>query len=42
MQGINEERVEAWMNTNIDGAQGPYTYTLIAGGRSNLTFHVVD
>lgn len=42
MQGINEERVEAWLNTNIDGAQGPYTYTLIAGGRSNLTFHVVD
>lgn len=42
MQGINEERVEAWLNTNIEGAQGPYTYTLIAGGRSNLTFHVVD
>jgi len=42
MQGIDEPRVEAWLNENIDGAQGPYTYSLIAGGRSNLTFHVAD
>ena len=42
MQGINEERVEAWLNANIEGAEGPYTYALIAGGRSNLTFHVTD
>jgi aminoglycoside phosphotransferase (APT) family kinase protein len=42
MQGIDELRVEAWLNSNISGAQGPYTYSLIAGGRSNLTFHVTD
>ncbi len=42
MQGIDIERVGAWLNTHIDGAQGPYNYSLIAGGRSNLTFHVTD
>jgi len=42
MQGIDEPRVEAWLNSNIKGAEGPYTYSLIAGGRSNLTFHVTD
>lgn len=42
MQGIDEVKVEAWLNANIEGAQGPYTYDLIAGGRSNLTFHVTD
>jgi aminoglycoside phosphotransferase (APT) family kinase protein len=42
MQGIDEPRVEAWLNSNINGAEGPYTYSLIAGGRSNLTFLVTD
>lgn len=42
MQGIDEPKVEAWLNANIEGAQGPYTYHLIAGGRSNITFRVVD
>lgn len=42
MQGIDEPRVEVWLNNNIDGAEGPYSYSLIAGGRSNLTFHVTD
>lgn len=42
MQGIDEPRVEAWLNSNISDAEGPYTYSLIAGGRSNLTFHVTD
>ena len=42
MQGIDEARVEVWLNNNIEGAHGPYTYSLIAGGRSNLTFHVTD
>jgi aminoglycoside phosphotransferase (APT) family kinase protein len=42
MQGIDIAKVEAWLNANIEGAQGPYTYSLIAGGRSNLTFHVSD
>jgi aminoglycoside phosphotransferase (APT) family kinase protein len=42
MQGIDEERVGQWLDTHIDGARGPYTYSLIAGGRSNITFHVTD
>lgn len=42
MQGIDDERVGQWLDSNIDGARGPYTYTLIAGGRSNITFHVTD
>lgn len=42
MQGINEERLEEWLNSNIEGAEGPFSYSLIAGGRSNLTFHVTD
>jgi aminoglycoside phosphotransferase (APT) family kinase protein len=42
MQGIDEARVEQWLNANIEGAQGPFTYHLIAGGRSNITFRVVD
>jgi len=42
MQGIDEAKVEAWLNANIEGAQGPYTYDLIAGGRSNITFRVTD
>jgi aminoglycoside phosphotransferase (APT) family kinase protein len=42
MQGIDEQRVEQWLNANIEGAQGPYEYHLISGGRSNITFRVVD
>ena len=42
MQGIDVERVEKWLTANIEEAQGPYTYHLIAGGRSNITFRVVD
>lgn len=42
MQGIDNVKVEAWLNANIEGVQGPFTYDLIAGGRSNLTFHVTD
>lgn len=42
MQGIDIERVTAWLDSHIDGAQGPYTFDLIAGGRSNLTFRVTD
>ena len=42
MQGINEPNLEKWLDANIEGARGPYTYSLIAGGRSNLTFRVTD
>ena len=42
MQGIDEAKVGEWLDRNIAGAQGPFGYELIAGGRSNLTFRVTD
>src|SRR6478752_7235048 len=42
MQGLDEERVSAWLAENIDGARAPFDFPLIAGGRSNLTCRVVD
>ena len=42
MQGIDETRVQDWLNRNVQGLEGPYQYTLIAGGRSNLTFLGTD
>ena len=40
MQGINAASVTAWLAANVEGARGPFTFDLIAGGRSNLTFKV--
>lgn len=40
MQGIDIEPVSAWLAANIHGAEAPFTFDLIAGGRSNLTFRV--
>ena len=40
MEGIDAERVTAWLQDNVEGAQGPFRFELIAGGRSNLTFRV--
>jgi aminoglycoside phosphotransferase (APT) family kinase protein len=42
MQGIDETRVGAWLDANVENARGPYSYDLIAGGRSNLTYRVSD
>ena len=42
MQGIDIERVSAWLDAHVPGAVGPYEFALIAGGRSNLTFTVTD
>src|SRR6478609_1372562 len=42
MQGIDEPKVSAWLAEHIEGAEAPFDFTLIAGGRSNLTFRVVD
>ncbi|HEY4607727.1 MAG TPA: phosphotransferase family protein [Ilumatobacteraceae bacterium] len=42
MEGIDTARVSAWLDDNIVGASSPYKFELIAGGRSNLTFTVVD
>lgn len=39
--GINGDTVTAWMVEHV-GARAPLNFTLIAGGRSNLTFLVED
>ena len=41
-EGIFESSVTNWLNTSIDGAVGPYSWEIIAGGHSNLTFLVTD
>jgi len=40
VQGIDIEPVSKWLMANIPGAVAPFTFDLIAGGRSNLTFMV--
>jgi len=40
--GINVEAVSAWLDASIAGATGPYTFDLVAGGRSNLSYKVTD
>lgn len=42
MQGLDGDRVSDWLAANIDGAEPPFRFDLIVGGRSNLTFRVVD
>jgi aminoglycoside phosphotransferase (APT) family kinase protein len=40
--GIRETEVTEWMVSEIPEMSPPLTFTLIAGGRSNLTFRVED
>jgi aminoglycoside phosphotransferase (APT) family kinase protein len=40
VQGIDIEKVSRWLAANVAGAVPPFTFDLIAGGRSNLTFRV--
>lgn len=40
--GIDVGNVTAWLDAHIDGAAGPYSFDLIAGGHSNLTYGVLD
>ena len=42
MEGINEQSVAQWLLGNIDGVEAPFSYDLIAGGHSNLTYGVTD
>ena len=42
INGIDRDRVSAWLGEHIDGAVAPFEFSLIAGGRSNLTFAVTD
>jgi aminoglycoside phosphotransferase (APT) family kinase protein len=42
-QGVDLERLAPWFGANVEGATGvTLTATLIAGGRSNLTYFVGD
>ena len=37
-QGIDEASITAWLSDHVPELVAPVTFTLIAGGRSNLTF----
>ncbi|MFV0317763.1 MAG: phosphotransferase family protein [Microthrixaceae bacterium] len=41
-EGIDPEGVERWFAEHVPSAGAPLTYSLIAGGHSNLTFSVTD
>ncbi|MDQ2724003.1 MAG: phosphotransferase family protein [Actinomycetota bacterium] len=41
-EGIDVRRVSAWFAANIPGVSLPLRFELIAGGRSNLTYRVID
>jgi aminoglycoside phosphotransferase (APT) family kinase protein len=42
LEGIDARNVSAWFEANIPGAEHPFDFQLIAGGRSNLTYRVTD
>jgi len=41
-EGLDGRQVGAWLEANIEEAEGPFEYERIAGGRSNLTYSVRD
>ena len=41
-RGIDAAAVTAWFAANVAGVKPPLEFSLVAGGRSNLTFVVVD
>jgi len=41
-EGINEDSVTLWLKAHIPSLEPPVTFSLITGGRSNLTFQCVD
>src|SRR3954469_2179805 len=40
--GLERERLEPWLAANVPDSEPPFEYERIAGGRSNLTFRVLD
>ena len=42
MKGIQQERLEAYFAEHVNGAEPPLRFSLITGGRSNLTYLVED
>lgn len=41
-QGINDERVSAWLSAHVPALETPVQFELIAGGHSNLTYRCRD
>ena len=42
VEGIHAENVTKWFAANIGGVKPPLSFSLIAGGHSNLTYKVID
>lgn len=42
IQGVDVDKVSEWLVANIADARAPFSFSLIAGGRSNLTYKVTD
>src|SRR4051794_7782049 len=42
VSGIAQDRVGGWLADHVEDLAPPFRYELIAGGRSNLTYDVVD
>ena len=42
VEGIDRGPVSDWLAANVAGAVAPFSFDLIAGGRSNLTYRVTD
>src|SRR5882757_9862384 len=42
LAGIEQSKVQRWLVDNVEGLTPPLEFTLIAGGRSNLTYRVTD
>ena len=42
LPGIDEASVTAWLTSNVDEVVPPFTFSLITGGNSNLTYRVED
>lgn len=42
MKGINSENLNSWLPAHVDGLRAPFSYELIKGGHSNLTYKVTD
>ncbi len=41
-EGIDQAGVEAWFEASVEGAEPPLAFERISGGRSNLTYGVID
>jgi aminoglycoside phosphotransferase (APT) family kinase protein len=42
LAGIDRARVVPWLAAHVDGLAAPVEFTLVSGGRSNLTYRLTD